>query len=48
MSHFEQRELSEAIDVQLAALETIWRDDVPALNQRITAAGVDLLSTATD
>ena len=43
-----KRELSAAIEAQLAALETIWRDDVPALNQRITDAGVDLLSTATD
>ena len=43
-----KRELSAAIEVQLAALETIWRDDVPALNQRITDAGVDLLNTTTD
>jgi len=43
-----KRELSAAIEVQLAALETIWRDDVPALNQRITDAGVDLLNTTSD
>ena len=43
-----KRELSAAIEVQLAALEEIWRNDMPALNQRITDAGVDLLSTATD
>ena len=40
-----KQELSEAIEVQLAALEVIWRDDMPALNQRITDAGVDLLNT---
>ncbi len=43
-----KQELSNAMEAQLEALETIWRDDVPALNQRITDAGVDLLNTATD
>lgn len=43
-----KQELSEAIEVQLAVLEEIWRNDMPALNQRITDAGVDLLNTATD
>ena len=43
-----KQELSAAIEVQLAALGAIWRDEVPALNKRITAAGVDLLKTASD
>jgi hypothetical protein len=43
-----KQELSNAIEAQLEALEEIWRDDLPVLNQRITDAGVDLLSTVTD
>ncbi|MFK8031300.1 MAG: WD40/YVTN/BNR-like repeat-containing protein [Gammaproteobacteria bacterium] len=43
-----KQELSSAIEIQLAALAAIWRNEVPALNQRIKSAGVDLLKAASD
>ena len=36
-------ELSAAIETQLSAFAVIWGTEVPALNQRIKDAGVDLL-----
>lgn len=39
-------ELSAAMVAQLEALEAIWKDDVPALNQRIQDAGVEMLVAA--
>lgn len=39
-----KRELSSAMEVQLDALQDVWDERVPALNRRISDAGITLIS----
>ena len=40
-----KEEVSAAIVAELDALETIWREDVPAINRRFEAAGISVIET---
>ncbi len=39
-----QDELTTAIEAELAQLESVWNDNVPALNGRIKSMGIDLVT----
>ncbi len=41
-----KRELTAAIEAQLAQLQGVWSERVPALNQQIKDQGLDMLTTA--
>ena len=41
-------ELSNAIEAQLAILDTVWTEQIPGLNARIKSADIDMISMSTD
>ena len=47
-SYAARDELLAAIDAELAKLDTLWTEDLPALNEQVLAAAVPALSIEGD
>ena len=43
-----KNELSAALESELQQLDSVWNENVPALNSQIQSMGVDLISISED